>query len=396
MKREARDIRDRMPRPVRRIPLSEGGLRKRAAGVILALLAAGLALFFSLRELTRVDQGWTWIDAASKEGPVSEVRLYADLGAGEESALTERKRLSALFSEASREITGLLSPYDPVPGQLNLYWINTHPNEDLRVDARLVRALKQAAEQGRWIFLGPVLEIWDGVYFSENGQEAALADPRLDADTAAAVRDLMALLSREDQISLRFTGEDTVCLNLSPQLRALGEEYGVRRYLDFGWTRNAFEADLLAEALTAAGWTRGLLSSPDGFTRCLDGRGSFLAEIRAEQDGKTVTFAQREYQGPAAVAQLVPAPAGSRARSFRYEDGSLRTPWISAADGLDRRPVDGLTLVGPGGSCGDLAGRALALLTGDDFDWARWQEAAGAGIRMSALLDGKLYETDSP
>lgn len=396
MKREARDIRDRMPRPVRRIPLSEGPLRKRGVAFALALLAAGLALFFALRALTRVDRGWAWVEAESSGGPVSEVRLWAELGAGADSPLTERRFLTGVFSEASREVRALLSPYELTAGVTNLYWINHHPGEELQVDPRLYRALRQAAELGRWIFMGPVYEIWDGVYFSADDLEASRADPRRDADTAKALEELRGLLMREDQISLSFPGENRVRLNLSPELRALAEACGTDRYLDFGWMENAFAADLLAEAMTAAGWTRGLLVSPDGFARCLDDRGNFALEIRAEAQGKVMTLAQGAYQGPAAVAQLLPRPEGSRPRSYRYADGENRSPWISQADGLDRRPVDGLDLVARGGSCVQLLDLAAELLTADRFSPEALEARAEEGISLVAVSEGRIYSAGDP
>ena len=143
MKREARDFRERMPRPVRRIPLEEGSLRRRIIGAGIALVVAGLALFIALRTMTRVDAGWAWIEPDSAEGPTAEVRLWAELGAGEESPLTERKKLTALYSGAARELYTLFSPYEIYSGVNNLWWINHHPNEEVTVDPRLYSALEK-------------------------------------------------------------------------------------------------------------------------------------------------------------------------------------------------------------------------------------------------------------
>lgn len=383
MKREARDKREHMPRPVRRIPLEEKPSRRRVVGFAIAAAAACLALFFAIRALVRVDAGWTWVDLSNSDGPVCDVRLWADLGAGTDSPLTERRFLTDVCSTASREFYTLMNPYEIASGEHNLWWINHHPNEIIEVDPRLYNALKQSVSAGRWVFLGPVYEIWDGVYFSTGDQDARQGDPRLDAETGEALREIMEQLRREDRISLDFLEDSRLRLNLAPELMELGETYEITRYLDFGWMTNAYAADYLADTLLEKGWTHGLLVSSDGFVRCLDDRGSYSLEILSTLEGRNILAANAVYEGPAALLQLIPRPQGDRPRSFVYADGGLRTPWISPEDGLDRRPVDSLTAVSRDGGCADLLNQVIPLLTADDF-------SPDALIRLAGEMNGEL------
>ena len=396
MKREARDFRESMPRPVRRIPLEEGSFRRRAVGTALALLAAGLALFMGIRSLTRVDAGWAEIEADSADGPTGEVRLWAELGAGSDSPLTERRFLTGLYSRTARELYTLYTPYELVSGVRNLWWINHHPNEEISVDRRLYQSLRRSAEAGRWIFLGPVYEIWDGVYFSENDADARQGDPRLDKATGEALAEMMSLLRDENHISLSFPGEEEVRLNVSEELLTLAEAYGVSRYLDFGWMLNACLADGLADALTAQGWTRGVVASPDGFVRCLDARAPFTMNILATRGARTVQTAETEYQGPAALIQLVPSPQGIRPQSYAYEDGTLRTAWISPEDGLDHRPLDGLCVLSAEESCQALLLRVLPCLEMDSVSPEDLLSAVGEAELLSLSREGEtvLYGND--
>lgn len=389
MKREARDFRESMPRPVRRIPLGEGSQRKRAAAFAAALLVAGLALFAALRTLTKVDAGWTEIEAAPGEGSAGEVRLWADLGAEKESPLAERKLLSGVFSQAARELHALYTPYEAVAGVRNLWWINHHPNEDLEVDPRLYEALRQSAA-GRSVFMGPLYEIWDGVYFSQSDQEAREADPRLNESAAAAVREVLSLLRDPREISLSFSENSTLRLNVSEKLLALAKEEEIGRYLDFGWALNAWMADGLAEALLERGWTRGILASPDGFIRCLDGRGTFTLDVLAVRGTKAVREAAAEYGGPAALVQLLPAPLGERPRSYAYEDGTLRSAWISLRDGLDHRPADGISAISATKSCAELAAELQELLTADGIDADSLDRLAVEGVSVLAAFGDRL------
>lgn len=389
MKREQRDFREQMPRPVQRVPLEETPRRWRVIALAAALVIAGLALFIALRTLTRVDSGWQQLQADTADGPVASVALWADLGAGEASPLSERRALTTVYSRAARELYTLFTPYEIVSGVQNLWWINHHPEEELEVDARLYRALRLAADAGGEIFLGPVYALWDSVYFSSSDGDASQADPRLDGASAEAVAAFLPLLSSREHISLRFPAENTVCLHISPELRAMAEEYGVDRFLDFGWMTDAFLTDALAEALLSAGFTRAALVSPDGFIRLLDGRAPYTLEVLSARQGNVVRAADAEYQGPAALLRLVPKPGGDRPRAYRYADGTLRSAWISPLDGLDHAPVDGLCAIAPAdgrnaAGCAELLMRVLPLLR-EEFTEERLRETAGTDVTLLAV-----------
>ena len=390
MKREARDFREKMPRPVQRIPLAEGSLRRRGIGVALALLAAGLALFISLRTLTRVDEGWTQIEADTAKGPAGEVAFWAELGAGTESPLTERRFLTGVYSDAARELHTLFNPYEIAAGVNNIWWINHHPDEEIPVDPRLYQALRHAVSMGREVYFGPVYELWDSVYFSETDQEARQADPRLDPETGKALTALMGYLSKEEHISLSFPAENTVCLHLSEALRECCEDYGLSRCLDLGWMTNAYITDMLAEVLLDRGWTKGILASPDGYVRCL-GEGTYTLEVLAARNGRAVRIAGAEYTGPAAILQMIPVPGGSRARFYRYGDGTLRSPWISPEDGLDRIPVENLSLISRTDGCRDLLKPALQVLLEEIPPEEAPDCLAGKGCSFLAVRGNQLY-----
>ena len=364
MKREQRDFREQMPRPVQRVPLEETPRRWRVIALAAALVIAGLALFIALRTLTRVDSGWQQLQADTADGPVASVALWADLGAGEASPLSERRALTTVYSRAARELYTLFTPYEIVSGVQNLWWINHHPEEELEVDARLYRALRLAADAGGEIFLGPVYALGDSVYFSSSDGDASQADPRLDGASAEAVAAFLPLLSSREHISLRFPVENTVCLHISPELRAMAEEYGVDRFLDFGWMTDAFLTDALAEALLSAGFTRAALVSPDGFIRLLDGRAPYTLEVLSARQGNVV-------------------------RAADAEDGTLRSAWISPLDGLDHAPVDGLCAIAPAdgrnaAGCAELLMRVLPLLR-EEFTEERLRETAGTDVTLLAV-----------
>ena len=390
MKREARDFRETAPKPVKRIPVDIKNPRLRLFLVIMALAIAAGAFFIAFRNLVSVEPGWTYLEADGAVGlnVSAEFRLQVELGAGNETPLAERKWLTTVYSAAAREAYTLYTTQEYVTGVNGLWYINHHPGEEIRVDEKLYRALETSLSAGNWLYLGPVYEVWDSVWFSQEDREAAAADPRKDPELAGYLEQIAGFI-RSGDIRLELRDGQTVCLVLSDTYCVFGEENGITRWLDFGWQKNAFVIDNLAETLISAGWTRAVLSSTDGFIRCLDGRGSFTLNMYA--DTGTVTPAvQMEYSGPASLMMLLPAPGGDRHYAYRYQDGALRTAWISAEDGLDVRPVDGLAAYTEEGGCADLLCRYLDLLTCMDTADTDWAAAAGDDCALWVAKDGKL------
>jgi hypothetical protein len=314
MKREARDFRETAPKPVERIPVEIKRPGLRLLLVIAALAIASGAFFYGFRGLTSVEAGWTPVEADGASGMTAadDFQLLAELGAGQESALTERRRLVSVYSAAARDAYTLYTSAEYVAGVNNLWYINHHPGEEIVLDARLYRAVEKSLQSGSWLYLGPLYETWDSVYFSLEDREAAAADPRANPETADFLKQAAEMI-RNGEIKLELRGDNRVCLTLSDRILAFGQEYGVSRWLDFGWQKNAFIADDLADALIAAGWSRAVLSSGDGFIRCLDGRGTFGLNLYADTETGIRQIAEMEYSGPASLLMLLPPPVAAEA-----------------------------------------------------------------------------------
>ena len=110
----------------------------------------------------------------------------------------------------------------------------------------------------------------------------------------------------------------------------------------------------------------------------------------ADTDTGVKQAAQMDYSGPAAVMMLLPAPGGDRSYSYRYQDGTLRTAWISVEEGLDSQPVDGLAAYSETGGCADLLCCFLNLLTYEGTEDTDWAAASGNDISLWLARNGIL------
>ena len=180
------------------------------------------------------------------------------------SPRTEQKTVTAIYTLALDQASLALDAREVSEDPRNLAWLNAHPNTETEVAPLLYRALEQSLSAGRWLFLGPLYELSDSLSASASDAEAAQMDPRRNADSDAFRRELLPLLQSEDHLSLSLLGGNRVCLHVSPACLALGEEYEITRWIDFGWQRDAFLTDSIADALSAAGADHGLLASASG------------------------------------------------------------------------------------------------------------------------------------
>ena len=200
MKREARDFRETAPKPVKRIPLDIKNPRLRLFLVIMALAVAAGAFFLAFRQLVSVEPGWTLLEADGAVGlnVSADFRLQIELGAGSETPLAERKRLTTVYSAAAREAYTLYTTQEYVTGVNGLWYINHHPGEEIHVDEKLYRALETSLSAGNWLYLGPAYEVWDSVWFSQEDREAAEADPRKDTELAGYLAQVAGFIRAGD------------------------------------------------------------------------------------------------------------------------------------------------------------------------------------------------------
>jgi hypothetical protein len=148
----------------------------------------------------------------------------------------------------------------------------------------------------------------------------------------------------------------------------MGESYGVERWIDFGWQRGAYLTDAVAAALSAAGAEHGVLTYQHGFVRCLEKGASFRMDIHGAEGSGQVRTESLTYTGPISILSLSACPSPDLPAGYRYGDGTLRTPWISAADGLDHAPVDTMVAAARESGCAELLTQVLPVLTREPWE----------------------------
>lgn len=402
MGRTARDNRDRPhPKPVEHIELSEEHLGRRVAIVVVLLAAAVIAFAYGVSNFFSDQAGWQTVEASSSQGPTcgEELALLYELGAEDGStAAAEGRALTALYSDVCRRLYQLFHTVEQFEGIANLRDLSLHPNETLTVDAMLYRALETVQRYGdRTIYLGPVYARYGDLFFCQDDGQLTDFDPRLSADVAREYETLAAYARDPGAIDLRLLGDNQVCLFVSEDYLAFARREGVDQFLDFGWLKNAFVVDAVAEALLEQGFTHGVVSSYDGFQRDLDDRGErFSLNVLDHVDGAAYRAAVLEYQGARSIVCLrdhaVEEQDGQRI--YRLKNGEVRTTYLDPEDGLCRSATHDLIGYSEELSCGEIALKLAPVYVAETLDTGTLDVLAREGLQSIWCRDRVIYATE--
>lgn len=375
MGRTARDNRDRPhPKPVEKIQLSDRKTKLRLVLVILLILAAAGAFVYGVMSGLGKEPGWTTIEVNSSAGLNygDEFVFQYYLGAGDLSATAENKRISALYTDAMVKAYQLFTN-DGESGNLhNVYYINRHPNEEIEVDALLYHAFETCEAYGnRNLYLAPVYEQYDSLFYCNEDWETASFDPLQNEELAVSFEELSAFARDAGQIEVQLLGDNRIRLYVSADFLKYAEETYISSFIDFYWMKNAFIADFIADVMLENGYTRGSISSYDGFIRNLDDSGTGYSFNLYDRVGQNVyPAAVMQYNGSVSIVYLRDYRMNSLDFQHYYEfaDGRIRTAYLDVADGLSKAAVPNLVSYSESESCANLLMQMIPAYITDSFN----------------------------
>jgi hypothetical protein len=353
-----------------RFELSDKNRTVRWVLIVIFLAVAAIAIVFGLMSGLQTPKGWKLIDPASNQLNCSEeFALNYELGTGKTSASVEEKALTILYGQVSEKAWRLFYNEAGATENINgLYALNQHPNAELTVDPQLYAVLQQLEEMDtRALYFGPVYEAYDRVFQSVDEVVAEDNDPTRNPDSKTYVAALAAYAMDPEAILLELRGENRVYLKVSEEYLAYLRENAVSWMLDFGWLRNAFVIDYLAQQLTEGGYTNGYLASVDGFVRNLDKRET---NYRFDLYDQGSSRAIMSYQGGISIAFLRSYPMydENADRYYVFSDGRILAPFVDFSDGQSKTSADQLVSYSKEAGCAELAVAMLPVFSTADLD----------------------------
>ncbi len=360
-------------------------------------VVAVVAIVYAVQELLRTPTGWQEIDAGVTTSTcATDFTLLYDLGSGTMSAKEELRTLKSAYSGAAGRAYQIFNAAEEFDGVGNLASLNLHPNEEVTLDPALYKALELVEQSGdRTIYMGPAFAVYDGIFTCTEDWQRDDFDPVTNPDIAALLSRIAGYASDPQCVRIELLGGERAKLCLSEEYLSFLEAEELERPVDLYWMKNAFVADYLADALIDAGLTHGSISSYDGFTRNLDGRGTdFTMNVYAMSDSGPCIAATFDYEGPRSIVAYRDFPL-SDADVWQIAvrgDGSSRTRYLNLTDGLPRVSAHSLVVYGDSLSCGELTLLTSRLYASDTLSATDLAALSGA---HAVWPDGRtIYLTD--
>lgn len=401
MKRFAPDRTVNQPKPVTRVEVEEKHVKLRVILLIAAVVAAIAAFGAALNSFTAVNSGWRRIEAdgASRANCAQDFVFDYQLGASGLSAAAENKALTLLYTQATEKAYKLFNLQETFEDTVNPCYLNQHPNTPVKVDSALYNAFALMERlNSRYVYLAPVYQEYHNLFFCNEDWETESFDPWQSEFMADYFSQAAAFARDPASVHVRLMGDNTLQLTVSDEYLAFAEAYGIDRFIDFYWMTDAFIVDFLAELMESKGYTRGALSSYDGFVRTLkDDRLSYSHYVYDRLPGGLIAGAARmDYPGGTSLVNLRAFPLNTQKEHFyyRFKDGTIRTAHASLTDGKSRAALPVLIGTSREMGCAETLLRLLPLYAADRVDETALLRLPAEGVYPLWCKDLKLISTD--
>ncbi len=294
---------------------------------------------------------------------------------GSSDAIKQRLNLAnAAYSLALERCYKLLDAEHEYEGYVNLATLNQHPGETFTVSEELFSVLRDAlrkteAGKGYSVFDGALYHEWRAIRYLESPTEF---DPRNDPDTAARFAEIAQMSGERSHFTLRVINEETreIMFDISPEYKAMLSRHDIAApVLDLNLLHDAYLLQLLAQDMTAQGFTDGYLYSASGISVTLN-RDDMQYSLYGCADRKVQTAATALAPANTVCCQMTAFPlTESDYGFFQYEaNGKLlyRHPWLDMRAGVCRDVFLSVAAVVRGASPADALYAMLRVAQAED------------------------------
>lgn len=388
------------PKPVKRIKLQDQNLKVRVVIVILLLAIGAAALAHSISSIFSTESGWTEIEASSSTGAISSEFVFEyNLGVGVEAASTEKTSITSLYSDTLEKAYELFDSSEEFDEVHNPYYLNSHPNEIVEVDSVLYQAFEQLENaNNRNLYLAPVYAEYNNLFFCNNDFEIVNYDPFQNQEVLEYFSEIISFAKDATMINLELLGDNQVRLVVSEEYLTYAKEIGFNSFIDFFWMKNAFIVDYLAEVMTQNGYTSGIITSFDGFSRNLDASGTnYSLQINNREDNAVYAAGVMQYDTSLSIVTYRNYPMNELDTQHYYEleSGEIRTAYVDIQDGLCKSAISDLIVYSKTSGCAELMLQTSPIFIADQLEKEQLLTLKDNGIYYIYSEDTALRYNDS-
>lgn len=386
MRWTGKDRKKSHPKPVEKIELSEKHVGWRVFFFILFVMIAATAFAYGVSSLFSTEPGWQEVEAdtAGEANCGSEFVLMYHLGISGRDATAENKALKLIYTDACELAYKLFHNKETFEGIGNLCYLNQHPNEEIIVDEALYRAFSLIQRYGdRRIYMGPVYEQYDEIFYCTDDSQLISYDPLVSTEVAASYKEIAEYANQAEMVDVKLLGDNKIKLYVSEEYLAYAKENYISQYIDFFWMKNAFILDYLAETLIEKGYTAGVISSFDGFSRNLGVMEESFSYNLYDSMGQTIyPAAVMQYTGERSIVYLRDYRMHTLDEQYYYvlSDGTVRVPYIDEKDGIPKAAADNFYAYAERLSCAEVLLKAAPVYIAEELSEEAVNNLASDGI----------------
>lgn len=381
-----------------KIEVSNKHVKARLIAAVIFLVISAVSLGYAVSILTGTDKGWQFISASGNGSAyASQFALTYELGALDKSARSENKEIGQIYSEACLKAGRAFDTYVVSPG--NIQALNDSPNEVVELDSALYNALELLEQyENRTVYLGPAFRLYENIFSCTEDWQLEDFDPERNEELEKLFDRIAAYARDPDSVRVELFGENRARLYISEEYLAFLEYEELGGALDFGWMKNAFITDFIADSLARAGYTRGSISSYDGYARNLDSNSGTMYSLNIFDyvDDTAAVVARFDYQGPMTFVSYrdFPVNAMDSQRIYVTSDGERKTMYLALEDGLPCAGVDSLTVYSDTLGCAETMLSSLPVFQQEKISDADLAGLTECGARIVLAGDRRLLVTD--
>ncbi len=381
-----------------KIEVSDRHVKARLIAAVIFLVISAVSLGYAVSILTGTDKGWQFISASGNGAEyAAQFALAYELGALDKSARSENREIGQIYSEACLKAGRAFDTYVVSPG--NIRTLNDSPNEVVELDSVLYDAFELLEQHGdRTVYLGPAFRLYENVFSCTEDWQLEDFDPECNEELEKLF-DRIAVYARDpDSVRVELLGENRARLYMSEEYLAFLEYEELGGALDFGWMKNAFITDFIADSLVSAGYTRGSISSYDGYARNMDGSSGTMYSLNIfdDVDGAAAVVARLDYLGTMTFVSYRDFPVNTMdsQRIYVAADGERKTMYLSLEDGLPCAGADSLTVYSDTLGCAETMLLSLPVFQQEKISDVSLARLTDRGILAVLAGDRRLLVTD--
>lgn len=370
-------------------PQKKKCISTRALIIIIAavlLVAAAITVTVILVNKNKnATEGWQQITATDVDESISKLFIF-EYDVTDKNEIAE---ISRVYSDALKRAYAIFSTEgiddDTADASIvGLSSLNLSAGVPISVSEELYRALELVKiDRTRTVFLGPVYERYRNVFSSISPSSAVAIDPTKNEYEARVCESIISFAGDGNSIYYDLTLDNTVVLQISAEYHGLLDDIGTHNYLDFGWMRDAFIVDTIADTLTREGYTNGTVSSYSGFTRNLDTDAEEYTFGLYDLFRNSVYLAASvSYTGAISTVTYKTFAMNSIDKKFLYEysNGDVTHGYIDRSTGQPVNASDMMVFHSKTKSCAEIAVETAHCFITEEEDKSDIEALIAAGI----------------